>query len=408
MLTEEQNRLLTEVEGDAPFGQMMRERFWIPCARSAALVADGAPQHIRLLGDNFVAFRATDGRIGFFDEACPHRGASLVLAHNSDCALRCLYHAWKIDVSGQVVDVPSEGTRASTFGKNIKVNTYPTFEGGGLLWVYLGKGDPPPRPPIPFLDLDESRMWVSRSVSPSNWFQGVEGTIDSVHVGTLHQSWIGGNYAKDDSPNPSIALTLDSHPRYEVEDTPYGMKAAAIRDLADGRQYLRVTTYVMPFVSLVPAGNTDREGTVFIAVPRDNHEHMLFWGLWNEDGPRSDAEKYLTTGERDPDNFVTINEGPNRTWGQDRDAMAKGHFSGFTGTLVDEDLIIQASQGVIQDRTREHLCSSDVGIGRLRRRLLDEIAAWQNGLLAHDGEVPDKVRPLDIIAEAGASWREMV
>ena len=89
MLTEEQNRLLTEVEGDAPFGQMMRERYWIPCARSAALVADGAPQHVRLLGDDYVAFRATDGRIGFFDEACPHRGASLVLAHNKDCALRC-------------------------------------------------------------------------------------------------------------------------------------------------------------------------------------------------------------------------------------------------------------------------------------------------------------------------------
>jgi len=143
MLTEEQNRLLTEVEGDAPFGQMMRERYWIPCARSASLVADGPPQHVRLLGDDYVAFRAADGRIGFFDEACPHRGASLVLAHNSDCALRCLYHAWKIDVSGKIVDVPSEGARAATFGENIKVNTYPTFEGGGLLWVYLGKGELP-------------------------------------------------------------------------------------------------------------------------------------------------------------------------------------------------------------------------------------------------------------------------
>lgn len=407
MLTQEQNRLLTEVEGDAPFGQLMRERYWIPCARTAALVADGAPQHVRLLGDNFVAFRATDGRIGFFDEACPHRGASLVLAHNNDCALRCLYHAWKIDVSGEIVDVPSEGARAASFGKNIKVNTYPTFEGGGLLWVYLGKGDPPARPPIPFLDLDESRVWVCRSVSPSNWFQGVEGTIDSVHVGTLHQSWISG-YKDDDSPNPSIALTLDSHPRYEVEETPYGMKAAAIRDLADGRQYLRVTNYVMPFVSLVPAGNTDREGTVFIAVPRDNHEHMLFWGFWNEDGPRIEAERDMTSGERDEDNWVTFEEGPNRNWGQDRDAMAKGHFSGMTGCIVDEDLIIQASQGVIQDRTKEHLCSSDVGIGRLRRRLLDEIEAWQNGGSAIQGVIPDKVRPIDTITQPEQAWRELV
>ncbi len=408
MLTEEQNKLLTEVEGDAPFGQMMRERYWIPCVRSAALVADGPPQHVRLLGDDYVAFRATDGRIGFFDEACPHRGASLVLAHNNDCALRCLYHAWKIDVSGEIVDVPSEGARAATFGKNIKVNTYPTFEGGGLLWVYLGKGDPPARPPVPFLDLDEELVWVCRSVSPSNWFQGVEGTIDSVHVGTLHQSWIGDHYKTGDSKNPSIALTLDSHPRYEVEETPYGMKAAALRDLPDGRQYVRVTTYVMPFVSLVPAGGTDREGTMFIAVPRDNHEHMLFWGFWSEQAPRLEGEKDMTVGERDLDNWVRFDEGPNRTWGQDRGAMAKGHFSGFTGCIVDEDLVIQASQGVIQDRTKENLCSSDVGIGRLRRRLLDEIAAWQNGLLAIDGPVPDKVRPLDTIVAAEQAWRELV
>jgi hypothetical protein len=101
----------------------------------------------------------------------------------------------------------------------------------------------------------------------------------------------------------------------------------------------------------------------------------------------------MTVGERDLDNWVRFDEGPNRTWGQDREAMAKGHFSGFTGCIVDEDLVIQASQGVIQDRTKEHLCSSDVGIGRLRRRLLDEIAAWQNGLLAIDGADPRQGAP---------------
>jgi hypothetical protein len=116
----------------------------------------------------------------------------------------------------------------------------------------------------------------------------------------------------------------------------------------------------------------------------------------------------MTVGERDLDNWVRFDEGPNRTWGQDREAMAQGHFSGFTGCIVDEDLVIQASQGVIQDRTKEHLCSSDVGIGRLRRRLLDEIAAWQNGLLAIDGSIPDKVRPLDTITDAEKPWRELV
>jgi len=87
MLSPEENRLLTSIEGDAPMGQMLRENFWIPAARAARLVADGAPIRVRLLGQNFVAFRATDGRIGMFDEACPHRGVSLTLARNEDCAL---------------------------------------------------------------------------------------------------------------------------------------------------------------------------------------------------------------------------------------------------------------------------------------------------------------------------------
>src|SRR5690606_27194615 len=92
MLTEEQNKLLTEVEGEALMGRYMRERFWIPCARVDSLVADGAPKLVRLLGKNYVAFRATDGRVGMFDEACPHRGVSLTLARNEDCALRCIFH----------------------------------------------------------------------------------------------------------------------------------------------------------------------------------------------------------------------------------------------------------------------------------------------------------------------------
>ncbi|TVV76664.1 Rieske 2Fe-2S domain-containing protein, partial [Sphingomonas solaris] len=142
MLTPAQNRLLTEVEGDAPMGAMMRERFWIPCALTETLVADGAPKVVRLMGRGYVAFRATDGRIGFFDEACPHRGVSLGLARNEDCGLRCIFHAWKFDVSGKVVEVPSEGARSASFAAQVTLNHYPTFEGGGLLWVYLGKGPP--------------------------------------------------------------------------------------------------------------------------------------------------------------------------------------------------------------------------------------------------------------------------
>ena len=114
MLKPELSRLLTEVEGDAPMGVLMRERHWIPCALSETLVADGPPKLVRLLGKRYVAFRATDGRVGFLDEACPHRGVSLALARNEDCGLRCIFHGWKIDVSGRVAEVPSEGERSAS------------------------------------------------------------------------------------------------------------------------------------------------------------------------------------------------------------------------------------------------------------------------------------------------------
>lgn len=402
MLTMEQNRLLTEVEGDAPMGRMMRARYWIPCGRTTSLVADGAPQRITLLGRHYVAFRATDGRIGFFDEACPHRGVSLALARNEECGLRCIFHGWKFDVSGKVTEIPSEDDRGARLAERVEAKHYPTFEGGGILWVFLGEGPPPPRPSLPFLSLDEEHVWVSRSVTPCNWFQGVEGTIDSIHVGTLHQSWI-----RSRSPDGSkIGLSLQSHPRYEVEDTSYGLRAAALRELADGRQYVRVTEYVMPFVSLVPGGGA-RDGTIFIATPIDNNSHMLFWGFWDEDKPRIHAEKRMTTGApRDDDNYARVASGPDWTWGQDRAAMAEGHFTGLTGCILEEDMIVQASMGAIVDRTKENLCSSDLGLVQARRRLLAELAAFERG--EEPGLLPEVIRPLDAIADADLTWRELV
>ena len=399
MLPLEQNRLLTEVEGDAPMGRMMRARYWIPAARSESLVADGAPQRVRLLGENYVAFRAADGRVGFFDEACPHRGVSLVLARNEDCGLRCIFHGWKFDVTGKVVDIPSEADGGQAFSRHVKVNHYPTFEGGGILWVFLGAGAPPPRPPLPFLELGPEQVWVSRSVTPCNWLQGVEGTIDSIHVGTLHQSWIRAN-----SANTSIGHSLTAHPRYEVEDAPYGLRAAAVRTLPDGRRYVRITEYVLPFVSLVPGGG-DRDGTIFITTPVDNRTHLIFWGFWNEDGPRPLGEKNMTRdGPRDFDNYAHVTPGPDWTFGQDRAAMAEGHFTGLTGCILEEDMIVQASMGPIVDRTTEHLCSSDVGIVHARRRLLEALAAFELGEAPEPG--PEIVRPLDRIGAADYDWRE--
>ena len=146
MTTREENELMTRVEGDAPMGRLMRDNYWIPFAMSAHLVHGDAPMPVRLFGENYVAFRAEDGRVGFLDELCPHRRSSLLLGRIEGNAVRCIYHGWKIDVSGCVVECPNQALRPERFAASVHVDHFPVHEAGGLAWVWLGGAEAPPFP----------------------------------------------------------------------------------------------------------------------------------------------------------------------------------------------------------------------------------------------------------------------
>src|ERR1700694_4940426 len=140
MLSPEENDLLCRVEGDAPMGALMR-RHWIPaCMSEEVAEPDGPPVRVRLLGEELVAFRDSEGRLGVLDEHCPHRRASLALGRNEESGLRCLYHGWKIDVDGNVVDMPSE-PRESCLARKIRHKPYPCREAGVFVWLWMGPGD---------------------------------------------------------------------------------------------------------------------------------------------------------------------------------------------------------------------------------------------------------------------------
>ena len=206
---------------------------------------------VRLLGEDLVAFRDTNGRLGVLDEHCPHRRASLALGRNEECGLRCLYHGWKVDVEGNVVDRPSEPRELASV-RPVRHTAYPCREAGGF---------------------------------DCNWAQVLEGAIDSAHSSSLHSSdmvpaQVDGAGATD---REWLRPSTDKAPRLRVQRTGYGFRYVAIRHPirdADTHDYLRITLFVAPFTVLIPPN--DRYNLSILNIPRDDVSTMFYFIAWSE------------------------------------------------------------------------------------------------------------------------------
>jgi len=411
MITSEQNQKLTRVENDAPMGQALRRWAWFPFAIPEQIKAGDAPFRVRLLGSDYVAFRSTDGRIGFIDEACPHRGVSMALARNEGTHLRCIFHGWAVDCLGKVVDAPTHSGDMEGFLGRIRRQHYPVREVGGMCWVWLGGEPVGDFPELPFADLPEGQVWMTVTPVACNWLQGVEGSLDSAHVGTLHKSWIERLAASTDKGTIAHSVKAVA-PRYEVARTPFGLSATAVRELGDGSTYVRTTQYVAPFVNVVP-GSDQREGSIFIAVPVDDTHHLLFFGYFSEkivfDETTPRIQALIGNDRIDRGNFAPFDGSRDDRWGQDRALMDEGHFTGFGDNLLQEDIVVQVSMGPIADRTREHPSSSDVAIVQARMLLLRVLKNDAEGLhpLAphHASWHKDQAMPVDLVVPADQDWR---
>ncbi len=376
-MTPEENDLITRVEGDAPMGKLLQQNHWIPAERAARLEPGGAPLRVRLFGRNFVVWRADDGRVGFFDEACPHRRASLALARNEGNALTCIFHGWRFDVSGRVTAVPTQATKPDEFAARVPLKNYPVREAGGIVWVWIGKGAnegaPPPQfPDFQFTKLAPHQVVVASSVIDCNWVQGVEAVVDAAHVGILHANFLNKfvGYAK---------LTAVAPPVYDIDRQNYGFRAAALRDLGDGTSYVRINEFVMPWYGFTSPNDPKLpHRTLFLSVPVDD-THARQWFLrYNVEG-EGDKEFGFGLKNYDPDNFTPFADGPDKMWGQDRAAMKQGSFSGFGDNVLTEDMVVQLSMGPITDRSEEFLSEADLAIVHMRRLLLQSVRDWQAG-----------------------------
>ena len=269
MLRKEQNDLLTQTGPGTPLGQMFR-CYWMPALLAEELPEnDCPPVRVKLFSERLLAFRDTDGKYGLIDEFCAHRGVSLWFGRNEEYGLRCPYHGWKYDTTGQCIDVPSEPME-SGFCKKIKLKSYPLVKIGPVLWTYMGP--PEKQPPLPeweFSLVPDEQRFISKRLQESNWLQAMEGGIDSSHVSFLHRGDLGSDPLFKGAKGNQYNLS-DMRPHFEVVEQPGGLYIGARRNAENGNYYWRITPWVMPnFTMIPPRGDHPMHGHFW--VPIDDH-----------------------------------------------------------------------------------------------------------------------------------------
>jgi phthalate 4,5-dioxygenase len=372
MLSREENELLTRVHPGSAMGGLFR-RYWIPALLSEEVSEpDGAPVRVRLLGEDLVAFRDTHGKIGLLDEHCSHRGTSLFYGRNEECGLRCIYHGWKYDVDGNVLETPAEPA-GSQLKNKVRHTAYPCVEAGGMVFAYMGPGNKTPVfPTYAWLGVPQNQIYIAKSLLECNYLQGLDGDCDSSHLNFLHRMF------KPDARREFLNYE-DQSPEFEIDEMDFGFRVAAIRKMGSDKNYVRISQFVMPFIGCVPVGReVDGKLDGFKAVyqvPADdtNTWRYDFFFKWSRPWDKDDSSKRNFVG---PDYKKIRNIRNNYL--QDRQAQKTVNFTGIE-EFLNQDACVTESMGTIVDRTKEHLGASDSYIIQVRRFLLKALKDLQAG-----------------------------
>jgi len=418
LLSTTDNDLVTRVGAGTSMGGLMRE-YWIPFLLSWEVESDGPPERVRLLGEDLVVFRDTKGRVGLIAESCPHRGASLYFGRNEKDGLSCVYHGWKFDVDGACVEMPSE-PRESNFHEKVKTVSYPLVERAGIVWTYMGpRSTPPPLPDFEWLDLPESQIVANKRVQYTNWVQAMEGDLDQSHLSFTHR-WLT---PRSDSVRPGVDVIRqnDTHPKFQVVNTDYGVCIGAGRNAPDGQKYWRVTQHLMPFHTMTGTYGDDPNRNWRAWVPIDD-QNVVVIGLTfhpTRSFTGENRETMLTKGgvwTMSPETRALKTSAWFGGWrpaltmandfNQDRRMQKEELYSGIAEFWA-QDAAPQISMGPIYDRSKEHLGTSDLGIIGMRRRLIGAAKAFEaTGESPAEVDNPEvyAVRSDAVIISAEKSW----
>jgi phthalate 4,5-dioxygenase len=388
MLSHEDNELLVRTAPGTGMGEYFR-RFWHPVALSEELAErDGPPVRVTVLGESLVAFRATDGRIGLVEQACAHRCANLFYGRNEEGGIRCIYHGWKYDVDGRCIDMPTVPA-GSRYHGNISIRAYPTREFGDVVWAYLGPAQHMPQqlPQLEFATLPASHRFVTKRLQQCNWAQSMEGALDTAHFSFLHMP----SPRQATGANPTIAadearlrwLRDDPLPEFTVVDHDVGFVIGGSRRADPPNLYWRITQFMLPSHSITPSAMPGEVYYGYSWVPIDDESCWIYVYAWHPDRPLTQQERerfakggYGQFAELGP-GYIPIR---NRTndYLIDRNEQKHVSFTGVRG-IAEQDALAQDSQGLIVDRTREHLSPTDIGVVRFRKAVLGEVKALREG-----------------------------
>ncbi|HEY3917627.1 MAG TPA: Rieske 2Fe-2S domain-containing protein [Stellaceae bacterium] len=419
MLKQEDNERLCRVGPGTPMGMLMR-RYWQPAALSVELPErDGAPIRVRLLGEDLVAFRDSNGKIGLIDAYCPHRRAPLFFGRNEECGLRCVYHGWKFDADGACVDLPSEAA-SSPMKAGVKITAYPAVERGGVVWAYLGPKEHMPAPPdFEWTRVPPTHCHVSKTFEDCNWLQALEGGLDTAHGSFLHNNQLG---------NKKLLRQRDGAPKIDVEKTDYGYYYVSTRKPQADANYVRVYQYIMP-AQQMRANVMGREGgrnevpklDGHVWAPVDDGHCCVYNWAYAYDSSTPISDEYYEAIEkaygRGKDDFIPgtfrLKRNLSNDYLIDRQIQKTENFTGIAG-INTQDFALQEGMGrvpgmgAIADRSQEHLGTSDRAIVIMRRMLLEAIDAAAAGAPAPGADPAQhrSVRPHEAMVPVGQDWRQ--
>jgi phenylpropionate dioxygenase-like ring-hydroxylating dioxygenase large terminal subunit len=376
---------MTRIGAGTPAGRLLRN-YWQPVALVDELQGSRPVKAVRLLGEDLVLFKEKD-RYGLLERHCPHRGADLAYGRLEDGGLRCSFHGWLFDTSGKCLQTPAEPA-GSRLCEHIRQRAYPVAVKSGILFAYLGAGEPPAFPHFDCFVAPDEYTFAFKGYWDCNWLQALEVGIDPAHASWLHKYFEDEDPAKSygrqfraaaadsDMPMSKVLRELD-RPEIRVERTAYGMRLQTLRKLDDAKTHLRVTNVLFPQAFVIPMSP---EMTISQwHVPVDDYGcywYSIFTSFGapvDKDTMRSQRLKTYPAPEYKPI------FGRSNGWGFDAEEQRKHTFTGMGFDINIHDQFACESQGRIQDRTKENLGTTDKGIVLYRRLLLDAIRRNQAG-----------------------------